>query len=379
MSAYIYRYAIQIERLERSRHREYDKKLYIQNNEYKSFCKKSRIDQNKEMIRFKEELKKEGRNLLKELKLNSKKHSKVNLKEEIRNFAKDLDSKNYETISKFEEDQLDIYEEGSIQMLNTFKADLLDLEIEFFNAKHNLLRAKEADVWEMEQSHMQIHHNMLKNHLSESFLMRRHQMHLRHQKDIEHHRQFDAQRLDIMRSRHLLERRRLPKQQRLLLRKLLHEFKKKYVGTSSRRDDKDKYRQFEADELRKMRHERILLDRKLDKEMTDFKQAAESAMIELLSLQNEKKMHLTQQENDKLHEKDELYHNEIQMWRNMLSERKETLENDCKKEISELQQEYLIKPCTDITNLPVAPGTTRSFKPRITYTSEVIPLTNIDD
>ena len=316
---------------------------------------------------------------MKELKQNSKKLSKTNLKEEIRNFAKDLDSKNYQTISKFEEDQLDIYEEGSIQMLNIFKADLLDLEIEFFNAKHNLLRAKEADVWEMEQSHMQINHNMLKNHLSESFLMRRHQMHLRHQKDIEHHRQFDAQRLDIMRSRHLLERRRLPKQQRMLLRKLLHEFKKKNAGTSSRRDDKDKYRQFEADELRKMRHERVLLDKKLDKEMTDFKQAAESAMIELLSLQNEKKMHLTQQENDKLHEKDELYHNEIQIWRNMLSERKETLENDCKKEISELKQDYLMKHCTDITNLSVAPGTTRSFKPRITYTSEAIPLTNIDD
>ncbi|KAI6656046.1 STE20-like serine/threonine-protein kinase [Oopsacas minuta] len=372
------RYTVQIDRLEKSRHKEFYRKLNNQHAEYKSFCKKSRIDQNNEIHRFKDELKRDGRGILREFKQHLKKQSNGNVKEEVRNRIREIDSKNMDKVAKFEEDQLDIYEEGSLQMLNNFKNDLMVIEIEFLKAKHNLLRAKEADVWEMEQSQIQINHNMVKNHLSESFLMRRHQMHIRHQKDIEHHRQYDAQRLEIMRSRHLLERRRLPKQQRVVLRKLLHDFKRKNNG-SSRRDDRDKYRQFEADELRKMRCERIQLDKKLDKEMTDFKQAAESAMIELLSLQNEKKMHLTQQENDKLNEKDELYQNEINLWRNLLSDRKRSLENDCEKEISELQLEYYHKAATDITSLTVAPGTSRSFRPRITKTSESIPSTNIDD
>eukprot|EP00800_Vazella_pourtalesii_P002301 TRINITY_DN1210_c1_g1_i1.p1 TRINITY_DN1210_c1_g1~~TRINITY_DN1210_c1_g1_i1.p1 ORF type:complete len:707 (+),score=79.37 TRINITY_DN1210_c1_g1_i1:590-2710(+) len=372
------RYAVQLERLERSRQKEFDKKSSFQQAEYKSFCKKSRLDQNKEFLRFKEDLKRNGRILMKDLKQNAKQLSKDKLKGELRNLVQDIDVRNTETIAKFEEDQLDIYEEGSIQMLGTFKNELLYIEVEFLKAKHNLIRAKEADIWEMEQSHMQINHNMVKNHLSESFLMRRHQMHIRHQKDIEHHRQFDAQRLDIMRSRHLLERRRMPKQQRVIMRKLLHDYKKKNSVTS-RKDDKTKYREFEAGELRKMHCERIQLDKKLDKEMTDFKQAAECAMIELLSLQNEKKMHLTQQENDKLNEKDESFHNETQIWRNMLSERKETLEQDCGKQISKLKDSYIRRASTDITNLTVAPGTARSFRPRVRKIDELIPTTNIDD
>ena len=324
-------------------------------------------------------MKRNGRNKLKDFKNTARDLSKDKLKDGVKHLVQEIEVKNTETVAKFEEDQLDIYEEGSIQMLDTFKNELLSIEIEFLSAKHNLLRAKEADIWEMEQSHMQINHNMVKNHLSESFLMRRHQMHIRHQKDIEHHRQFDAQRLDIMRSRHLLERRRMPKQQRVLMRKVLHDYKRKQNG-SSRKDEKYKYREFEAEELRKMRYERIQLDKKLDKEMTDFKQAAECAMIELLALQNEKKMHLTQQENDKLNEKDEFYHNEIQIWRNMLSERKETLEQECSKQISQLEENYIHRTSTDITNFIIAPGTTRSFRPRVKKNNdELIQTTKIDD
>ena len=323
-------------------------------------------------------MKRNGRNRLKGFKNNAKELSKDLLKDGVKHLVKEIELQNMGIIAKFEEDQLDIYEEGSVQMLSIFKNELLNIEAEFLNAKHNLLRAKEADVWEMEQSHMQINHNMVKNHLSESFLMRRHQMHIRHQKDIEHHRQFDAQRLDIMRSRHLLERRRMPKQQRVLMRKLLHDYKRKHNG-SLRKDEKYKYREFEAEELRKMRYERIQLDKKLDKEMTDFKQAAESAMIELLALQNEKKMHLTQQENDKLNEKDEIYHSEIQIWRNLLSNRKESLEQECADQISRLEEDYINRASTDITNLIVAPGTARSFRPRIRKNDEAIPATSIDD
>ena len=365
--------------MEKSRVKEYERIISKQQTDYKIFCKKSRADQNKEISRFKDELKREEKSILKELKMNRLKRPKEIVKEEIRLKMLEIISKNQKSIANFEQDQLDIYEEGSLQLINNFKTDLLDFQLEYLNAKHNLIRAKEADIWEMEQSHMQIFHNIVKNNLSESFLMRRHQMHIRHQKDIEHHRQYDAQKLEIMRSRHLLARRRLPKQQRIILRRSIHDFKKQNIKNSSRRDDKEKIRQFEAEQLQIMRNERILLDKKLDRELTDFKHAADSSMIELVSLQNERKMHLTQQENDKLNEIDLNFQDELKSWRDRLSQRKETLETKCSQDNFDIKLYFQQTSSTELTKLQIAQGTSRAFNPKLFQISPTIPISNVDD
>lgn len=378
----ICRYEVQLDQSDKNMKKEQSKRLLKQQNEYRVFCKRSRADQNKEMIRFKENLKKMEKQAVKERKNNlSRKAPRDEKKAEIKHTIETIAAKHEERREKFEEDQLDVYEESCTQMLESFKQDLYELESLFLQERHNSIRAREADIWEMEQSHMQAHHKMLRRQLSESFVMRRHQMHVQQQKNTEQLTQFDAQRLELISARHMLARRRLPKNQRIEMRRLLNEFKKTQLKGGSKREDKERIRQFEAEELKKMRDERIKLDKELDKEMTDFKHEADTAMAELIALQNEKKMHLTQQENNKLKEKDEQYQFEVDEWRNKLSVRKLTLEDKCNAEMKALSERYESYQATDISELTIAPGTSRAFRPRVTKKSELedIPLTYIDD
>lgn len=234
--------------------------------------------------------------------------------------------------------------DGSLKkIIQQQKAELANIERECLNNKQQLMRAREAAIWELEERHLQEKHQLLKQQLKDQYFMQRHQLLKRHEKETEQMQRYNQRLIEELKNRQTQERARLPKIQRSEAKTRMAMFKKslRINSTASPDQDRDKIKQFAAQEEKRQKNERMAQHQKHENQMRDLQLQCEANVRELHQLQNEKCHLLVEHETQKLKELDEEHSQELKEWREKLRPRKKTLEEEFARKLQE--QEVFFK------------------------------------
>lgn len=234
--------------------------------------------------------------------------------------------------------------DGSLKkIIQQQKAELANIERECLNNKQQLMRAREAAIWELEERHLQEKHQLLKQQLKDQYFMQRHQLLKRHEKETEQMHRYNQRLIEEMKNRQTQERARLPKIQRGEAKTRMAMFKKslRINSTATPDQDREKIKQFAAQEEKRQKNERLAQHQKHENQMRDLQLQCEANVRELHQLQNEKCHLLVEHETQKLKELDEEHSQELKEWREKLRPRKKTLEEEFARKLQE--QEVFFK------------------------------------
>ncbi|XP_051056046.1 STE20-like serine/threonine-protein kinase isoform X2 [Phodopus roborovskii] len=234
--------------------------------------------------------------------------------------------------------------DGSLKkIIQQQKAELANIERECLNNKQQLMRAREAAIWELEERHLQEKHQLLKQQLKDQYFMQRHQLLKRHEKETEQMQRYNQRLIEELKNRQTQERARLPKIQRSEAKTRMAMFKKslRINSTATPDQDRDKIKQFAAQEEKRQKNERMAQHQKHESQMRDLQLQCEANVRELHQLQNEKCHLLVEHETQKLKELDEEHSQELKEWREKLRPRKKTLEEEFARKLQE--QEVFFK------------------------------------
>uniref|UniRef100_A0A8C2URC5 non-specific serine/threonine protein kinase n=1 Tax=Chinchilla lanigera TaxID=34839 RepID=A0A8C2URC5_CHILA len=234
--------------------------------------------------------------------------------------------------------------DGSLKkIIQQQKAELANIERECLNNKQQLMRAREAAIWELEERHLQEKHQLLKQQLKDQYFMQRHQLLKRHEKETEQMQRYNQRLIEELKNRQTQERARLPKIQRGEAKTRMAMFKKslRINSTATPDQDRDKIKQFAAQEEKRQKNERMAQHQKHENQMRDLQLQCEANVRELHQLQNEKCHLLVEHETQKLKELDEEHSQELKGWREKLRPRKKTLEEEFARKLQE--QEVFFK------------------------------------
>ncbi|XP_054437443.1 STE20-like serine/threonine-protein kinase isoform X2 [Pteronotus mesoamericanus] len=234
--------------------------------------------------------------------------------------------------------------DGSLKkIIQQQKAELANIERECLNNKQQLMRAREAAIWELEERHLQEKHQLLKQQLKDQYFMQRHQLLKRHEKETEQMQRYNQRLIEELKNRQTQERARLPKIQRGEAKTRMAMFKKslRINSTATPDQDREKIKQFAAQEEKRQKNERMAQHQKHENQMRDLQLQCEANVRELHQLQNEKCHLLVEHETQKLKELDEEHSQELKEWREKLRPRKKTLEEEFARKLQE--QEVFFK------------------------------------
>ncbi|XP_075390669.1 STE20-like serine/threonine-protein kinase [Tenrec ecaudatus] len=234
--------------------------------------------------------------------------------------------------------------DGSLKkIIQQQKAELANIERECLNNKQQLMRAREAAIWELEERHLQEKHQMLKQQLKDQYFMQRHQLLKRHEKETEQMQRYNQRLIEELKNRQTQERARLPKIQRSEAKTRMAMFKKslRINSTATPDQDREKIKQFAAQEEKRQKNERMAQHQKHENQMRDLQLQCEANVRELHQLQNEKCHLLVEHETQKLKESDEEHSQDLKGWRERLRPRKKTLEEEFARKLQE--QEVFFK------------------------------------
>ncbi|XP_058154480.1 STE20-like serine/threonine-protein kinase isoform X2 [Dasypus novemcinctus] len=234
--------------------------------------------------------------------------------------------------------------DGSLKkIIQQQKAELANIERECLNNKQQLMRAREAAIWELEERHLQEKHQLLKQQLKDQYFMQRHQLLKRHEKETEQMQRYNQRLIEELKNKQTQERARLPKIQRSEAKTRMAMFKKslRINSTATPDQDRDKIKQFAAQEEKRQKNERMAQHQKHENQMRDLQLQCEANVRELHQLQNEKCHLLVEYETQKLKELDEEHSQELKEWREKLRPRKKTLEEEFARKLQE--QEVFFK------------------------------------
>ncbi|RXN09120.1 serine threonine- kinase 10-like protein [Labeo rohita] len=232
------------------------------------------------------------------------------------------------------------------KIIQQHKHELATIERDCLNNKQQLLRAREAAMWELEERHLQEKHQMLKQQLKDQYFMQRHQLLKRHEKEMEQMQRYNQRLIEEMKNKQTQERTRLPKIQRSEAKTRMAIFKKSLrISTTgvilNSELERDRVKQFAAQEEKRQKSERVLQQQKHDNQMRDLQTQCEVNARELQQLQNEKCHLLIEHETQKLKELDEEHNAELKDWREKLRPRKKALEDEFARKLQE--QEMFFK------------------------------------
>uniref|UniRef100_A0A673MJD9 non-specific serine/threonine protein kinase n=1 Tax=Sinocyclocheilus rhinocerous TaxID=307959 RepID=A0A673MJD9_9TELE len=229
------------------------------------------------------------------------------------------------------------------KIIQQHKLEIATIERDCLNHKQQLMRAREAAMWELEERHLQEKHQLLKQQLKDQYFMQRHQLLKRHDKEMEQMQGYNQRLIEEMKNRQAQERARLPKIQRSEAKTRMAMFKKslRITGTGTPEQDREKIKQFAAQEDKRQKNERLHQHQKHENQMRDLQLQCDSNIRELQQMQNEKCHLLIEHETQKLKELDVEHSQELKDWREKLRPRKKALEEEFTRKLQE--QEVFFK------------------------------------
>ncbi|XP_072534290.1 STE20-like serine/threonine-protein kinase isoform X2 [Salminus brasiliensis] len=250
------------------------------------------------------------------------------------------------------------------KIIQQHKLEIATIERDCLNHKQQLMRAREAAMWELEERHLQEKHQLLKQQLKDQYFMQRHQLLKRHDKEMEQMQGYNQRLIEEMKNRQAQERGRLPKIQRGEAKTRMAMFKKslRITATGTPEQDREKIKQFAAQEEKRQKNERLHQHQKHENQMRDLQLQCDSNIRELQQLQNEKCHLLIEHETQKLKELDEEHSQELKEWREKLRPRKKALEEEFTRKLQEQEVFFKMSGESECLN-PTAQSRVSKFYP----------------
>ncbi|KAG1951039.1 STE20-like serine/threonine-protein kinase isoform X3 [Pimephales promelas] len=250
------------------------------------------------------------------------------------------------------------------KIIQQHKLEIATIERDCLNHKQQLMRAREAAMWELEERHLQEKHQLLKQQLKDQYFMQRHQLLKRHDKEMEQMQGYNQRLIEEMKNRQTQERARLPKIQRSEAKTRMAMFKKslRITGTGTPEQDREKIKQFAAQEDKRQKNERLHQHQKHENQMRDLQLQCDSNIRELQQMQNEKCHLLIEHETQKLKELDEEHSQELKDWREKLRPRKKALEEEFTRKLQEQEVFFKMSGESECLN-PTAQSRVSKFYP----------------
>ncbi|KAM9065012.1 STE20-like serine/threonine-protein kinase isoform X1 [Sarcophilus harrisii] len=332
-------YDQEIENLEKQQKQTIERLEQEHTNRLRDEAKRIKGEQEKELSKFQNMLKNRKKEVINEVEKAPKELRKELMKRRKEELAQTQHAQEQEFVQK-QQQELD----GSLKkIIQQQKAELANIERECLNNKQQLMRAREAAIWELEERHLQEKHQLLKQQLKDQYFMQRHQLLKRHEKETEQMQRYNQRLIEELKNRQTQERARLPKIQRSEAKTRMAMFKKslRINSTGTPDQDRDKIKQFAAQEEKRQKNERMAQHQKHENQMRDLQLQCEANVRELHQLQNEKCHLLVEHETQKLKELDEEHGQELKEWREKLRPRKKTLEEEFARKLQE--QEVFFK------------------------------------
>uniref|UniRef100_A0A8C5KXK9 non-specific serine/threonine protein kinase n=1 Tax=Jaculus jaculus TaxID=51337 RepID=A0A8C5KXK9_JACJA len=332
-------YDQEIENLEKQQKQTIERLEQEHTNRLRDEAKRIKGEQEKELSKFQNMLKNKKKEVINEVEKAPKELRKELMKRRKEELAQSQHAQEQEFVQK-QQQELD----GSLKkIIQQQKAELANIERECLNNKQQLMRAREAAIWELEERHLQEKHQLLKQQLKDQYFMQRHQLLKRHEKETEQMQRYNQRLIEELKNRQTQERARLPKIQRSEAKTRMAMFKKslRINSTATPDQDRDKIKQFAAQEEKRQKNERMAQHQKHENQMRDLQLQCEANVRELHQLQNEKCHLLVEHETQKLKELDEEHSQELKEWREKLRPRKKTLEEEFARKLQE--QEVFFK------------------------------------
>uniref|UniRef100_A0A8C6W6E7 non-specific serine/threonine protein kinase n=1 Tax=Nannospalax galili TaxID=1026970 RepID=A0A8C6W6E7_NANGA len=332
-------YDQEIENLEKQQKQTIERLEQEHTNRLRDEAKRIKGEQEKELSKFQNMLKNRKKEVINEVEKAPKELRKELMKRRKEELAQSQHAQEQEFVQK-QQQELD----GSLKkIIQQQKAELANIERECLNNKQQLMRAREAAIWELEERHLQEKHQLLKQQLKDQYFMQRHQLLKRHEKETEQMQRYNQRLIEELKNRQTQERARLPKIQRSEAKTRMAMFKKslRINSTATPDQDREKIKQFAAQEEKRQKNERMAQHQKHENQMRDLQLQCEANVRELHQLQNEKCHLLVEHETQKLKELDEEHSQELKEWREKLRPRKKTLEEEFARKLQE--QEVFFK------------------------------------
>nr|XP_048294941.1 STE20-like serine/threonine-protein kinase isoform X3 [Myodes glareolus] len=332
-------YDQEIENLEKQQKQTIERLEQEHTNRLRDEAKRIKGEQEKELSKFQNMLRNRKKEVMNEVEKAPKELRKEFMKRRKEELAQSQHAQEQEFVQK-QQQELD----GSLKkIIQQQKAELANIERECLNNKQQLMRAREAAIWELEERHLQEKHQLLKQQLKDQYFMQRHQLLKRHEKETEQMQRYNQRLIEELKNRQTQERARLPKIQRSEAKTRMAMFKKslRINSTATPDQDREKIKQFAAQEEKRQKNERMAQHQKHESQMRDLQLQCEANVRELHQLQNEKCHLLVEHETQKLKELDEEHSQELKEWRERLRPRKKTLEEEFARKLQE--QEVFFK------------------------------------
>uniref|UniRef100_A0A673MGC8 non-specific serine/threonine protein kinase n=1 Tax=Sinocyclocheilus rhinocerous TaxID=307959 RepID=A0A673MGC8_9TELE len=326
-------YDQEVENLEKQQKQTIERLEQDHTNRLRDEAKRIKAEQDKELSKFQNMLKNRKKEVKQEVGM-SPKHIR---KELMKRLKEDLAEQEF---LQRQQQELD----GALKkIIQQHKLEIATIERDCLNHKQQLMRAREAAMWELEERHLQEKHQLLKQQLKDQYFMQRHQLLKRHDKEMEQMQGYNQRLIEEMKNRQAQERARLPKIQRSEAKTRMAMFKKslRITGTGTPEQDREKIKQFAAQEDKRQKNERLHQHQKHENQMRDLQLQCDSNIRELQQMQNEKCHLLIEHETQKLKELDVEHSQELKDWREKLRPRKKALEEEFTRKLQE--QEVFFK------------------------------------
>ncbi|XP_028668564.2 serine/threonine-protein kinase 10 [Erpetoichthys calabaricus] len=322
--------------------------------------KRIRAEQEKEYHKFLDQLKHRKKEMKSEIEKLPRAQRKETMKQKLNDFtlSKQQQEQEFLTAQKLNLDQT------LKKIISDNRHEISETESECLNRKHQLIRDREATMWDLEERNLQEKHQLMKQQLKDQYFLQRHQLVKKHEKELEQMQCYNQRMIEQLKVRQQQEKARLPKIQRSEAKTRMTMYKKslRINSTGSAAEDKEKIKQFQQQEEKRQKSERVQQQQKHENQMKDMVVQCESNLWELQQMQNEKCHLLVEHETQKLKALDEEHNQQLKEWRDQLRPRKKALEDDLNQKKKE--QELFFKMSEESEyHSPTSPNKLAKFFP----------------
>uniref|UniRef100_A0A8D0B0C0 non-specific serine/threonine protein kinase n=1 Tax=Salvator merianae TaxID=96440 RepID=A0A8D0B0C0_SALMN len=351
-------YDTELENLERQQKQQIEKMEQDHSLRRRDEAKRIRAEQERDLIKFQEQLKQKKKELKNEVEKLPRPQRKGNMKAKMEDFAQKKQIMEQEFVAKQSED----LEQAIKNITAQNRKEICDKERECLNKKQQLMRDREATIWELEEHHLQEKHQIIKQQLKDQYFLQRHELVRKHEKEREQMQRYNQRMMEQLKIRQQQEKARLPKIQRSEGKTRMAMYKKSlHINASgSAAEQREKIKQFAQQEEKRQKAERLQQQQKHEMQMKDMSAQCESNMNELQQLQNEKCHLLVEHEAQKLKTLDENHNLTLKDWRDKLRPRKKALEDELNQKKREQEMFFKLSEESDCQS-PTSPNKPAKF------------------
>ncbi|GAB6023238.1 hypothetical protein CHUAL_008056 [Chamberlinius hualienensis] len=327
--------------LNRQQKMQVEKAEATQDMDLKVQSKRLRMEQDRDLKKFREDLKQEVKLLKHEIDLLPKERRK----DTFRIRKEKLEIEHAERERTFMEKLNEGHELHMKKLSDKHREKIAKLERHFLEQKQHLLRARENSVWELEERQLHEKHQLDKRQLKDMFFLQRHQMLVRHEKELEQAKRMNARAEEELLKTQAVEKRLLPKHIRAEMKVREQIFRASLrLSVSNLPDSPEherfKLKKFQEQEKKRYKAEQLRQENKHGRQLEELRATSEATIKELEQLQNEKRKLLMEHETLKLKQHDEEYNAELKEWKSQLKPRKQMLEEEFARQIEDQERFY---------------------------------------